>query len=369
MAIIRCLHCDSMIESATRAEASVTCPACLRTFSQANGVRSAPTADRMAADSDEDDDGGESRPAPKRRASAGDDVATAAAASAGIAGLGIGMILLIAGGLAACCLCIPGMGVALLVPAVQKVREAAARTQSTNNLKNISLGIHSFHDANKRLPFNGSDQAIGGFGAPGYSTKAIANQYTSGSWGFQILPFLDQQPLFNAPNQHQPVLPLLCPGRGRPMTESNGGAWSDYFLNTYLNGNGSQPNSADNKRTLVGITDGSSNTIFLGHGNIQTTQYQLMANVSHSSNIFLGGTWGTARGGNNAQRSPAGWKLNRDSAQPPTFGSWGGPFPQGALIAMGDATVRMFPYTTVNFGDYLTPSGGEDIRLPGFDDF
>ena len=70
--------------------------------------------------------------------------------------------------------------IALLVPAVQKVREAAARTQCVNNLKQIGLSCHSYHDVYKQLPY----------GRSGGGSK-------DHSWAVLLLPYLDQQPAYN----------------------------------------------------------------------------------------------------------------------------------------------------------------------------
>ena len=56
--------------------------------------------------------------------------------------------------------------IALLVPAVQKVREAAARTQTNNNLKNVALATHSCNDVFKKLPPAALDRAWALTGSP-----------------------------------------------------------------------------------------------------------------------------------------------------------------------------------------------------------
>src|ERR1700691_2989969 len=73
--------------------------------------------------------------------------------------------------------------IALLVPAVQKVREAAARTQCTNNLKQIGLACHGYHDANKRLP-------------QGYVVNTTNQPSPGWGWSVLILPYIDQEPAY-----------------------------------------------------------------------------------------------------------------------------------------------------------------------------
>ena len=89
--------------------------------------------------------------------------------------------------------------IALLVPAVQKVRESAARTQCANRLQQIALAVHNHNDAHKRLPSIGAwNTAFRGdsWPAPTGGGGRKSADGVQGSWLVHLLPFLEQGPLF-----------------------------------------------------------------------------------------------------------------------------------------------------------------------------
>ena len=69
--------------------------------------------------------------------------------------------------------------IALLLPAVQQAREAAGRTQCKNNLKQLGLAIHNYHDTSQRLP-------------PALTINVLAGDYNIQPFGVALLPFIDQ---------------------------------------------------------------------------------------------------------------------------------------------------------------------------------
>src|SRR4051812_12991519 len=112
--------------------------------------------------------------------------------------------------------------IALLVPAVQKVREAAARTQCQNNVKQIALAIHGYHDANKILP-----------------SGVLKNNANYLSFTVHILPYLEQEDLFKQFDMKQAYsgatnLPLglikvpvyQCPVAQELHTQYGSGEWA-----------------------------------------------------------------------------------------------------------------------------------------------
>ena len=109
--------------------------------------------------------------------------------------------------------------IALLLPAVQAAREAARRIQCTNNLKQLGLAVQNYHDALGALPAHGKDQTT--------AATATGNDF---SMKERILPFLEQQAVFNALNQSfdfnnaaQPtagattIAAFLCPSDGNKV--------------------------------------------------------------------------------------------------------------------------------------------------------
>src|SRR5215217_8052785 len=84
--------------------------------------------------------------------------------------------------------------IGLLLPAVQKVREAAARMSCSNNLKQLALACHNFHDQNGRLP-PGAANDMPPFGTNGSPGNPSGPQWGS-SWKVYILPFIEQDNLY-----------------------------------------------------------------------------------------------------------------------------------------------------------------------------
>jgi type II secretory pathway pseudopilin PulG len=78
-----------------------------------------------------------------------------------------------------------GILVALLLPAVQAAREAARRMSCTNNLKQIGISLHNYHDTYKTFPPASAHYGNG------------HNSEESWGWHVYILPFVEQQPLFD----------------------------------------------------------------------------------------------------------------------------------------------------------------------------
>lgn len=96
--------------------------------------------------------------------------------------------------------------IGLLLPAVQKIREAANRAKCTNNLKQIGLGVHNCHDVLQQFPFGkGPDYRATVMGAPVYARWSIHSQ---------LLPYVEQDNLYRAINFN---MPPETPGMAGPV--------------------------------------------------------------------------------------------------------------------------------------------------------
>jgi prepilin-type N-terminal cleavage/methylation domain-containing protein len=160
--------------------------------------------------------------------------------------------------------------IALLLPAVQQAREAARRAQSSNNLKQLGLGLHNYHDTFRNFP------------AGTHPHKTLKPEKRL-SWMVDILPFVEQAPLYNMIDMEQgfdseanakvlknrPVPVYLNP-KGDPSGMKDGYSVTHYVGIAGLGKDaptraaGDPKNGAfgyDRKTKMSDITDGTSNSI------------------------------------------------------------------------------------------------------------
>jgi prepilin-type N-terminal cleavage/methylation domain-containing protein/prepilin-type processing-associated H-X9-DG protein len=260
--------------------------------------------------------------------------------------------------------------IGLLLPAVQKVREAAARVQCQNNLKQIGLAYHDYHSALEKLP-------------PSY----ISDPNRPVGWGYFILPYIEQDNLYrlyspNAPffyvnaaygidNQtvaNTSIKTFNCPSaptRG-PYTYTFSypgyptinwqAAPSDYSpvtgvsqsLASYLGltaTNLQGPLQPDRGTKLLDITDGTSNTILIAEIAGKNTLFQAGRNTGTTLSGFYGGQGGWADA-----TSAASALFGSDGTGTVTPGTCGincsndfglyGFHTAGANVALADGSVR-----------------------------
>ncbi|GHT36563.1 general secretion pathway protein GspG [Planctomycetales bacterium] len=191
-----------------------------------------------------------------------------------------------------------GVLIALLLPAVQAAREAARRSQCTNQVKQISLAFHNFHDTNKRFPAGANDPIWMAYKKASDSTKNIGNVDIIG-FLCTLLPFYEQQASYDAitaecakyaamnpdPANYNPVHPgngavyqsaviavLRCPSDSNAFIKTGGdlartsyhGCWGDVKC-AHNSGSirGVLTRATDIKADMGGVTDGTSNTVAL----------------------------------------------------------------------------------------------------------
>jgi prepilin-type N-terminal cleavage/methylation domain-containing protein/prepilin-type processing-associated H-X9-DG protein len=151
--------------------------------------------------------------------------------------------------------------IGLLLPAVQKVREAAARMKCSNNLKQLGLALHNYHDVTNRYPPY----------FPAGLASTDPRRYTE-NWSYLLLPYIEQDNIAKLPfttraeyvTQIRPrvIQTYLCPSSSMPSTFTSG--TTVIALTNYLGVAGRQrsdwrapPNGIGEDTGVIGVVDGS----------------------------------------------------------------------------------------------------------------
>ncbi len=271
--------------------------------------------------------------------------------------------------------------IGLLLPAVQKVRDAAARTQSVNNLKQMGLAMHSFNDVNGLLP-----PASGWY--PSAPVSLSDSGKTFGTVFFYLFPYIEQNNAFNSSYGQDPECLWNPSYKNNPiyaaMAYRANNCYNPVKIFIAPNDISSYAQSTNvsyvaNSSTLNGqlsiqtITDGSSNTMLLTEG------YAFCYTFSYSNGVYnyniREGEYNL--GPSSLQSYNYGWLIynytgpsiktpsNIFQSKPQSYtcdATTGQSHSPGAIqVLLGDGSVRGvvsgISYTTWNAA--LTPNGGE----------
>ena len=237
--------------------------------------------------------------------------------------------------------------IGLLLPAVQKVREAAARAQCSNNLKQISLACHMYQDTFKKLPAGWVTNPGGPYPNPGWS------------WATNIMPFIEQGPLYQAiaavygttTQQSSSTAPpsaatallqtsvpvYLCPSDSGQLLNTNFGSYakSNYVCNRWVLG--PDGNSNPTALSVQKIPDGSSNTILIGERDMTWNVGAVYIRHNNSSCSFEG-----RAGYGLSPQPPSGTTWNTGSDQRLAYSSM---HAGGCNFAFADGSVHFLPTT------------------------
>ncbi|MBC8875461.1 MAG: DUF1559 domain-containing protein [Planctomycetes bacterium] len=286
-----------------------------------------------------------------------------------------------------------GILVALLLPAIQAAREAARRTECVNNLKQVGLALHSYHDSLGRFP-PGRMSCDGWTGGPCAGKTWIDKPGTSGF--VMLLPYLEEQPLYDLFGgfQRGAVYPTSGPAGWRtpevdramktrpdvyvcpsdtslPMLGND--ATSSYAFNHGSRGPSYGMDQVNLKHGNTGlfnylaaynmrdVLDGTSNTMFAGE--------VIDAHTSQSANRWVVGSrhLDSLRSTENPLNTPPGtgpYTLNAYGYR--CNGAFGSKHPGGANFLLADGQVRfladaidMYVYRALS-----TRAGGETVTPP-----
>jgi prepilin-type N-terminal cleavage/methylation domain-containing protein/prepilin-type processing-associated H-X9-DG protein len=223
--------------------------------------------------------------------------------------------------------------ISLLVPAVQKVRESAARTQCLNNIKQLGLAFHSYHDNYKKFP-----------------VAQTNNNSLAWSWGVLILPYIEQQNLYktlnpnlatgqmaaasSSPKYTLPLPVFVCPS---DPTEPTNPTYGNYAKSNYLPSDQICVNT--NAVKILNITDGTSNTLLLGERDMKNNLAGLYLGRHSNSNAAA---VGRAYWKINTKYSGSGRGASFNSSQDPncTRHAWSSMHSGGANFGFSDGSVR-----------------------------